>query len=71
MDRAKREYVTPSRVARIYARLGDETQALEWLEKAYQERDVFLCNLKVGPSFDPLRSNPRFQDLLRRVGLPP
>ncbi len=71
MDRAKREYVTPSRVARIYARLGVETQALEWLEKAYQERDLFLGDLKVNPDYDSLRSDPRFQDLLRRIGLPP
>jgi tetratricopeptide (TPR) repeat protein len=70
MDRANREYVTPSRVARIYARLGDETQALEWLEKAYRERDLFLGDLKVDPNFDSVRSDPRFADLLRRMGLP-
>ena len=71
MDRAKREYIAPTALARIYARLGDETRALEWLEKAYRERDIFLGNLKVNPDYDSLRSDPRFQDLQRRVGLSP
>jgi non-specific serine/threonine protein kinase len=71
MDRAKREYIAPTALARIYARLGDGTRALDWLEKAYRERDIFLGNLKVNPDYDSLRSDPRFQDLLRRIGLPP
>ncbi len=71
MDRAKHEYIAPTALAKIYARLGDQTRALEWLEKAYRERDVFLGNLKVDPNYDSLRSDPRFQDLLRRIGLPP
>jgi len=71
MDRAKREYVAPNRVARIYARLGDNARAFEWLEKACAERDHFVRYLKVDPSYDSLRSDPRFQDLLRCIGLPP
>src|SRR5262249_34758082 len=51
MDRAKRQYIAPTGFASIYARLGNETRALEWLEKAYQERDVFLNNLKVDPGY--------------------
>jgi tetratricopeptide (TPR) repeat protein len=71
MDRAKREYIAPTTLAKIHARLGDETRALEWLEKAYRERDLFLGDLKVDPNFDSLRSDSRFQDLLRRLHFPP
>jgi hypothetical protein len=51
--------------------LGDTNQALTWLERAYQERSDYLVYLKVEPMADSLRSDPRFQDLLHRIGLPP
>jgi hypothetical protein len=51
--------------------LGDKQQALAWLEKAYEDRTFFMVNLKVEPELDPLRSAPRFQDLLRRMNFPP
>ena len=51
-------------------RIGDKQSALEWLEKGFQERDDQMINLKVEPVFDPLRTDPRFQDLVRRVGIP-
>jgi len=57
-------------IAEVHASLGEQDRALEWLEKAYERRDMSLVNLRVTPKFDGLRSNPRFQDLLRRVGLP-
>lgn len=57
-------------IAEIHAALGERDQALEWLEKVYERRDMSLVNLRVTPKFDVLRSDPRFQDLLRRVGLP-
>jgi TolB-like protein/Tfp pilus assembly protein PilF len=53
-----------------YAGLGDKEQAFAWLEKAYQERRARMYLLNVDPLLDPLRSDPRFQDLVRRVGLP-
>lgn len=56
-------------VARIYARLGNNREALARLEKAYEARLDHLLLLKVDPIFDPLRSDPRFADLLRRIGL--
>jgi hypothetical protein len=50
---------------------GEKEEALEWLEKAYEVRDPRLAGLKSKRMFDPLRFDPRFQDVERRVGLPP
>jgi TolB-like protein/Tfp pilus assembly protein PilF len=58
-------------IALVYAGLGEKDEAFAWLEKAYKERDKGLTFLKVDQCLDPLRSDPRFQDLLCRVGLPP
>jgi TolB-like protein/DNA-binding winged helix-turn-helix (wHTH) protein/Tfp pilus assembly protein PilF len=57
-----------SEVAAIYASLGDKDQAMNWLEKGYAER--FNPGVLIRPRFDPLRSDPRFQRLVQRVGLP-
>jgi tetratricopeptide (TPR) repeat protein len=57
-------------MAIIYAQLGERDRAFEFLEKAYNERSTVLLWLKVSPEFDSLRSDPRFDDLMRRVGLP-
>ncbi len=67
--RSKQSYVSPYFIALIYAGLGENDRTLEWLEKAYQERHPYLILLKVQPVFRSLHSDPRFQDLLRRVGL--
>jgi hypothetical protein len=53
----------------VYIGLEDKEQAFVWLEKAYQERSNYLAYLKVFPILDPLRSDPRYADLIRRVGL--
>jgi DNA-binding winged helix-turn-helix (wHTH) protein/TolB-like protein/Flp pilus assembly protein TadD len=66
-----RRYVSPYTVAAIHTALGDKDQAFKWLEQAYEERDVWLMNLKVDPVFAKLRSDKRFQDLLTRTGLRP
>jgi tetratricopeptide (TPR) repeat protein len=55
-------------IATIDAALGDKDQAMTWLEKAYEER--FNPSVLLRPGFDPLRSDPRFQELERRIGLP-
>jgi predicted Zn-dependent protease len=55
-------------IAMIYAALGDKNQAMVWLEKGYEER--FNPGVLLRPGFDPLRSDPRFQELIRRIGLP-
>jgi TolB-like protein/DNA-binding winged helix-turn-helix (wHTH) protein/Flp pilus assembly protein TadD len=57
-----------SEIAVIYVSLGNANQAMNWLEKGYEER--FNPGVLLRPGFDPLRSDPRFQDLVRRVGLP-
>jgi TolB-like protein/Tfp pilus assembly protein PilF len=56
-------------LAAAYVGMNDQNQALAWLQKAYEEHSGVLASLKVDPFFDPLRGDPRFQDLLRRVGL--
>ena len=65
----ERRYVTPAALAYIYIGLDDKDQAFVWLEKAYQERSNFLAYLKVVPVADPLRADPRFNNLVGRVGL--
>jgi hypothetical protein len=56
-------------MASIYAALGDNDQAFALLNRAFDERDFILTLVKVEPMFDPLRSDPRFPELARRVGL--
>ncbi len=56
-------------IALVYAGLGRKKEAFKWLEDSYTERDVGLLYLNVDPLLDPLRSDPRFDDLIRRVGL--
>ncbi|MCA1625574.1 MAG: protein kinase [Acidobacteria bacterium] len=68
-EMSKQKYISPYLFAVVYVSLGDKDQALAWLEKAYQDRSVWLIWLKVEPRFDSLRSDPRFQDLMRRIGL--
>jgi serine/threonine protein kinase len=57
-------------IAHLYTRLGEKEKAFDWLERAYQEHNMWLAAIKVEPKWDSLRSDPRFQDLLRRIGLP-
>jgi len=68
-DTGKRTYVSPYQVAAIYAGLGDKDQTFAWLQKAYEERSDWLVNLTNDQRFDDLRSDTRFADLVRRVGL--
>ncbi len=67
----KQRYVEAFGIARIYVGLGEKEQALSWLEKAYEEHAVWTVYLKVDPTLNPLRSDPRFQALLRRMNFPP
>jgi len=69
--RTRRSYVPASLFAQIHLGLGEKKQGLAWLETAYADRDQYLTRLKVEPAFDSVRSDPAFQDLMRRLGLPP
>jgi Tfp pilus assembly protein PilF len=64
-----RTYMPALWVARVYAALGEKENALTWLRKAYHERSPQLPFLNVDPRWDPLRSDPQFQDLLRQMKL--
>jgi TolB-like protein/DNA-binding winged helix-turn-helix (wHTH) protein/Flp pilus assembly protein TadD len=66
--RSSSGYAFSSELAGIYTALGDRTQAIGWIEKGYDDR--FNPSVLLRPSFDPLRSDPRFKDLVRRIGLP-
>jgi serine/threonine protein kinase/tetratricopeptide (TPR) repeat protein len=67
---AKQKYVAPYFFAGIHIGLGEDDRAVEYLEKSYQEHSHWLIYLHIDPSMDGLRSNRRFQDLSRRIGLP-
>jgi serine/threonine-protein kinase len=69
--RSKQEYIASNHFATIYIGLGDKDKAFEWLEKTYEERSGWMVWLQTAPEFDSLRSDPRFADLLRRMGFPP
>ena len=68
---ATQRYVPACQFALVYAGIGDVDQAVKWIQKAYQERADFLLISKNEPLFDGLRSDRRFQDIERRIGLEP
>jgi tetratricopeptide (TPR) repeat protein len=70
-ERAGRHYVSSFLFAEAYGDLGDKGQALAWLERAYEDRDQWMVFIASYPGLDPLRSEPRFQALLRRMNLTP
>jgi len=67
---SERRYVSAYLIAKVFTGLGEKGEALTWLEKAYQDRSVFVAWLKVEPEMDALRSEPRFQAMLRRLAFP-
>jgi TolB-like protein/class 3 adenylate cyclase/Tfp pilus assembly protein PilF len=62
-------YVPPSNLALLSYVLGEKDEAFSWLEKAYQDHDIRLCRLKVDSKWDSMRSEPRFVEILKRIGL--
>jgi TolB-like protein len=66
---AKKRYIPPTYFGMLFAGLGDKDKAMMWLEKAYDDRADGLTWLNVEPMLDEVRSDPRFQDLIRRIGL--
>jgi TolB-like protein/Flp pilus assembly protein TadD len=69
-DIGEHGYVSAFDMSIIYTGAGDREKALQWLQKAFDERSSFLIYSRWEPRLDPLRGDPRFQDLLRRIGLP-
>jgi TolB-like protein/Tfp pilus assembly protein PilF len=69
-DQVRKNGVGRYEIALIYTGLGKKQEAFQWLEEAYKAHDVGLIYLKIDPCLDPLRSDPRFDDLVHRVGLP-
>lgn len=67
--RSKTDYIPSAAFINAYLGLGDKEQAFVWLERAYEEKSGIMTLLKVHPHFDPIRNDPRFADLVRRVGL--
>jgi tetratricopeptide (TPR) repeat protein len=70
-DPGARTVYLPWAIALRYLDAGDYDRAMDWLETAFEVRDPNLLYLGVSPLWDPVRSDPRFQDLLRRMNLPP
>jgi hypothetical protein len=66
----KKDYVSPAELAIAYVGLGEKEQALSSLEHAYTEHDLQLQFLGADPHYDDIRSEPRFQELMRKIGLP-
>lgn len=67
MYRTRRAF--PNQIAQIYVGLGEKEQAIKWFNKAYEERSNMMMTLKVEPTLDSLRSEPKFQELVHRVGV--
>jgi hypothetical protein len=68
--KAKSGYVSPYVIAQLYADSGDKDHAFEWLNTAYQERNAYLTGLRTDFRLDSRRSDPRYGELVRRIGLP-
>jgi tetratricopeptide (TPR) repeat protein len=71
LDLSARRYTDPYGIALIYAGLGQKDKAFAWFDKAFEARSEELLFLKVEPVFDSLRDDPRYQALVRRIGLTP
>ena len=67
---SKRGHVQATTVSKVYAGLGQKNQAFEWLEKAYEEHERQLVEIKINSAWVSLRSDPRYHDLLRRMNFP-
>ena len=65
-----KEFVRPTSFTILYMALGETDKALDWLEKAYEQREGWLVTLKVEPMYDPLLSEPRFQTILEKMNFP-
>lgn len=71
LKRSRTAYVPPTFIAALYAALEDTKMALQWIDRAYTERDLYLAEIKVNPGFDSLRPDQRFRNLEAQMGLSP
>jgi serine/threonine-protein kinase len=69
LEASKKTYVQSIAIALVYMGLGDQDRALQWLERACRDRETPMVYVKTYPAYDPVREHPRFQALLRRMGL--
>jgi serine/threonine protein kinase/tetratricopeptide (TPR) repeat protein len=69
IKQSKQEYVSSYSFALFYFALGENNQGFKWLDNAYEEREVWMCYLKVDPKLDSVRSDPRFKELLKKMNL--
>ena len=70
IEASRRSHSGAVRIAAVFALLGQTDETIAWLEQAYKEHDQLLVYLNVLPDFDAIRADPRFQDLVRRIGIP-
>jgi tetratricopeptide (TPR) repeat protein len=70
LELSKHKYVSPGQIGIIYIALGEKDRAFERLQEAYKVYDLNLMRIKVERRFDPIRSDPRFDDLVKRLGIP-
>jgi len=70
-ERSRQHYISDSLFAEAYIGLGEKDEAMSWLERAYEEHDQWMVYIKSYPGWDALRSEPRFQALVRRMNFPP
>jgi hypothetical protein len=69
-EQSRKEYVSPAWVSQLYATAGETEAALDWLERAFEERSPWMPGLRGDAHFASLRNEPRFQDLVRRMNFP-
>jgi tetratricopeptide (TPR) repeat protein len=66
---SNKHYVSPFHIASVYVGLKENDRAFDWLERAYEERYELLISIKTMPNFDPIRTDERFSELLKKIGL--
>ena len=69
LEKSRHQYVSGESIAAVYIALGEYDNAFSWLERAFEEHSAPLYSFAFYPDFRPLRSDPRFADLLRRIGI--
>ena len=71
IEKSRQQYVAADSIATVYAALGEKDEAFRWLERAFDEHSAPFYSFMLHPEYRTLRSDPRFADLLRRIGIDP